>query len=855
MLICCSYQTYFIFRKDCNKHWITKMKWDNCYFVLMLQMSTLATTKERHCRVTQQKNECGNQDWLWNCTRLNYQRIPPDFNTMLKGRTISIDLSRNNFTLISSETFASIKTSILRNITALYFKDNKLQFIDEFSFRRLPMLCVLDLSCCSLKTYTLRTRAFSSLGNLKILYIHGNQFYSNYSYPESELSRLWSLQELHIDVFEGFGFGNNFKRLKKLSTLKFYTTGSIFHLYNNTFSGLSESPIYNLTMDFHHKVRCDVSKYIMCSFPFLRRIAMCFGGLCDLNTVLKTLKCLQNGSIEEISATSNIPVLIRQPLFLNKKNCDYLLSICVRNIDLRKNRIMGISVNPLETNFGKCIEYLDISSNRITSLDPSVVIDILRNYPNLYHIDFSRNKFRDISNIIKNSSLVQLSSKPYIKFTFSKVLKVVRFSHNYLPDIPDGDQFQLKIVGKALKELDLSNSNIPFSRIVEIDFPLLEILNISYNKCTNISILKTSTKLKILRASNMKVNFIADARVVTLFDGLKNLELLDIENNSIHNLPPTLFKEQTMLKYLYLNKNHLSSIPAAVAHLRNLTYLYIQKNKIKSLKTSDFHVLQSLKYAKIFIKGNILDCDCSHISMLRWMKNNSNLFGDLNKTDCIEQSSKLSELLQVRQFVVFEMKCQTGVWLITSSLMLFFVTIGMVVAIAIKRYRVHVDYVILRLRNRLKGVINSEGSNTFKFDAFISYSEDDYELVSTTMYEELTNLGFQISFPEKDFIPGVWKAEQLVQCINESRNVVFVVTENFLDSGWNSYAVQMAVTHAFHNLRKRSIIVVIKDNIPIQRMPKTLRYIWWCIFSIRWPENEDVQAMNSFWKNISAALR
>ncbi|XP_055998984.1 toll-like receptor 6 [Ostrea edulis] len=229
---------------------------------------------------------------------------------------------------------------------------------------------------------------------------------------------------------------------------------------------------------------------------------------------------------------------------------------------------------------------------------------------------------------------------------------------------------------------------------------------------------------------------------------------------------------------------------------------------------------------------------------------------DLSSNNFTLISSKtFAGLLQGRQFDVFEMKCQTGVWLITSSLMLFFVTIGMVVAIAIKRYRVHVDYVILRLQSRLKGVINSEESKIFQFDAFISYSEDDYQLVSKTMYEKLTNLGFQISFPEKDFIPGVWKAEQLVECIDHSRNVVFVVTENFLDSGWNSYAVQMAVTHAFHNLRKRSIIVVIKDNIPIQRMPKALRYIWWCIFSIRWPEIEDVQAMNSFWKNISAALR
>jgi hypothetical protein len=200
---------------------------------------------------------------------------------------------------------------------------------------------------------------------------------------------------------------------------------------------------------------------------------------------------------------------------------------------------------------------------------------------------------------------------------------------------------------------------------------------------------------------------------------------------------------------------------------------------------------------------------------------------------CIERDLNFSDLLQVRQFAVFEKKCQPGMWLMSSSLMLFFVIIGMVISIAVKRYRVHVEYVILRLRSRWKGVTPSDEVRPFQLDAFISYSKNDYQLVCITMYQALKNLSFKISFPDKDFLPGVGKAEQLVQCIDNNRKVVFVVTEDFLVSGWNSYAVQMAVTHAFHNHRKRSIVVIIKDNIPIERMPRDLRYIWWCIFSIR----------------------
>jgi hypothetical protein len=158
------------------------------------------------------------------------------------------------------------------------------------------------------------------------------------------------------------------------------------------------------------------------------------------------------------------------------------------------------------------------------------------------------------------------------------------------------------------------------------------------------------------------------------------------------------------MKYLCLNDCYLSSIPASVAYCQDLKDLHIENNKIKELQTPDFRVLQSLKNVRIFIKGNNLDCDCSHSSMLRWMKNNQNLFGDLNETVCIERNLNFSDLLQVRQFAVFEKKCQTGMWLMSSSLMLFFVIFGMAMSIAIKRYRVHVDYVILRLRSRWRGV-------------------------------------------------------------------------------------------------------------------------------------------------------
>ncbi|XP_061187154.1 toll-like receptor 4 [Saccostrea echinata] len=234
------------------------------------------------------------------------------------------------------------------------------------------------------------------------------------------------------------------------------------------------------------------------------------------------------------------------------------------------------------------------------------------------------------------------------------------------------------------------------------------------------------------------------------------------------------------------------------------------------------------------------------------MKEIQHLFGDLKETVCSEDNLTVLGLLQEKAFEEFEKNCQTETWLGLSFSLLVILISAITVVFLVKKYRVHVDYIILNLRSRWKGIYSVE-SGDFQFDAFISYAEDDYRIVSTILYQTLTKKGFQISFPDKDFIPGISKADELLRFVNKSRKVVFVVTENFLDNGWNSYAVQMVVTHSFHNDRKQSIIVIIKDDIAIKRMPKDLRYIWWSIVSIRWPETTEL--IEQFWDELDYALK
>ncbi|XP_078341103.1 toll-like receptor 4 [Crassostrea virginica] len=837
------------------------------------------------CTFSPYTDGCGNHGWLWNCSHRSLTKIPQDIPIKYKDYFLSLDLSWNKFREISISTFQNVQPYLSSHITGLNLHGNDLTSIGNFSFQSLNRLCELDLSKCSLSKTELTRQAFVNLPYLKILRLHFNYFQAK-GYPDVSLSKIFTLETLTIDVFDGFHFSSLFRNLTRLKNIKFFTGKSRFHLMNFTFSGLSQSPISYLDLNFRYSVYCDVSEDIFCSFPVLKGVNISFGGLCDFNTVLRSLKCLQNRSMEYIGAHGNIPRFVTSPVFLTWENCQYLNQICSKKVDLSNNRIAGIMYSPLKTVMGKCMEYFDISRNRIEFINATYLMNFLTGYPNLHVLnssfnnDYGNDFMSSVSgnlcksnglNIFFNRSLIYenqtkfnyrssfqkyLENNPLLTIIFSKKLKVLDFSKNHFLPLGPSFRFNISLSATSLAELYFVHNNLPCQYMSSFQMSSLKILDISRNRCNemNSRLLKFTLNLRTFSASGSELNFTGRLSEGTIFRELKKLEEVDLSSNDIYVLPPTTFVDQKYsLKYLNLDNNWLSSVP--VSQLQNLHLLYLRYNKITFFSESAIKNAMSLTNVILFIKGNPINCECTHFSSLKWVRENQDKFGDLNETYCIdnkEMSITSYSFFQEASFVQFELRCQTKEWLIASSIMLFLVIAVALVSLVVKRYRVHVDYIILRLRSRWRGVMRTRYSQSFQFDAFVTYAEEDYNLACHTISHVLSNRGLKISLPDKDFLPGLSKVEQMLQCIDDSRKVVFVVTEKFLENGWSSYTVQMVVTHAFHNKREQSIIVIIKDDIPIERMPRDLKFVWWSIVSIRWPNCEE--NMDSFWEEITGAL-
>nr|XP_022293708.1 toll-like receptor 13 [Crassostrea virginica] len=808
--------------------------------IALLLYSSLLVVVTGRCLISQFVDECNNIGFLWNCSHLHLNRLPMKFPPELENQNVTLDLSFNNFTIITEETFKEISKQF--DVTKIVLHHNSLSKIEKNAFGMLSTLCSLDLSDCNLDKSQIDEHAFVNTPKLKSLRIYQNNFQQT-GYPDVSIAKIKSLEYLKIDLFNGFLFSSAFENLTKLSRIEFHLIND-FSLHKNSFSGLKSSPISSLDMNFRKYVKCDVTEDLFCSFPYLtEELILNFGGKCNVTVALRSLNCLQHRKIRNLFMYENKELIVKDLTILNDWSMKYLINICVNALSLGQCNIYLVKSNIINTTLWHCLEYLDVSGNNIHVVDTSTITSLFT-LPKIRNINFCCNNppivgFRDISH------RYILPQNMIINITFPNTLEVVDFSKNY---IHNALKFSLACSAENLQEVYLQNTNFPFESVTQCRFPSLTKVDISQNKHARIKsdLFQNFRNLRQIIAVDVDLSFPAISNFKNLFHNLTKLSLLDISRNNMAALPKSVFiYQKKSLLELNLDFNKFTVIPISILFLEKLQFLYMRNNLISQFSRNDQIFLQSMPNHSTYIEGNPISCECSRIQSLHWTKNHQHLFGDLHAIECTESKTRITELFQKDVWRKFELNCQANTWLIIASILLFVTLLVLLILSAVKRYRAHLEYVILRLKNRWKGTHLGNQGNPFLYDVYVSYSDSDYAWIIQNLYPRLEHLNMKSWLKDKDSIPGGWEAEEIVKCINDSRKVMFVISDSFLDVGWSSYAVQMAVTHAFHNRRQESIVVIIKDNVLLDRLPNDIKNIWWCIKYFRWTGSEtDEEILN-----------
>nr|AGU68306.1 third variable lymphocyte receptor [Eptatretus stoutii] len=145
-------------------------------------------------------------------------------------------------------------------------------------------------------------------------------------------------------------------------------------------------------------------------------------------------------------------------------------------------------------------------------------------------------------------------------------------------------------------------------------------LNLEYNSLSNLpsKAFHHLSKLTYLTLNYNELQTLPPG----VFDHLVALGTLNLNNNQLKSLPPGIFDKLTKLTRLDLDRNQLERLPNGVFDkLTNLKELWLRNNQLRSVPDKAFDKLSKLEM--IVLTGNDWDCkSCDILYLSQWIRGN-----------------------------------------------------------------------------------------------------------------------------------------------------------------------------------------------------------------------------------------
>ncbi|HEX7313851.1 MAG TPA: toll/interleukin-1 receptor domain-containing protein [Pyrinomonadaceae bacterium] len=115
-------------------------------------------------------------------------------------------------------------------------------------------------------------------------------------------------------------------------------------------------------------------------------------------------------------------------------------------------------------------------------------------------------------------------------------------------------------------------------------------------------------------------------------------------------------------------------------------------------------------------------------------------------------------------------------------------------------------------------------SNPNKFDVFISYSHKDSRWVRNVLLPKLESHSFSVLIDFRDFKSGALSVDEMQRAVLESKRVILVLSEEYIQSEWAHFENAMAQTLDPAAANRKMIPILHKDCvIPLRIQIMTYR--------------------------------
>ncbi|XP_055606634.1 toll-like receptor 13 [Uranotaenia lowii] len=556
------------------------------------------------------------------------------------------------------------------------------------------------------------------------------------------------------------------------------------------------------------------------------------------------------------------------------------------------------------------LQYLFLSQNYISKL-PGQLFYATKNlvHLDLSHMDSSQREaeVRAENPFMKFSAGMDLDSnvfEPLVKLrfldlSFSKLelkafialsslgtrLEYVSYCYTDLPGLMD-----YLFLMKSIKMLDLSGNPGCARALHSESFHLLRrSLEVLYFKDASIHGLEWLSGLGKLKTLVLKNNFIGKLDVPAVGD-LVSLEILDISNNFVQSWSHSLFTNSTNMKLINLRSNNLQLVTNSMLRdFENMQYLALGDNNIQC--SCNFVFLMRMALGDDLLAEEEANKSALEVSFLKnFSVEHLNLF-DYNENDYLCMNFTSRRRVSVRTIplcnredegiytnvnddkdydadTLEEIIQEYTVLYIVSSIMVLLI-LAVIFFIYWKWFYIKYFFVLLK-NSAILSFFNDdkvyleksylEDENCYTYDVFVSYCDNDRNWVLDNMLPNLEQQDLiTVCLHERDFEVGYGILENIISCMDRSRCLMLIVSESFLLSRWCQFEMHLA-QHRLLETRRDELILVLLEDIPRRKCPKTLSYLMKTKTYIKWPsqqgtdDRETMLARELFWKRLRKAL-
>ncbi|CAC5365559.1 TLR2 [Mytilus coruscus] len=131
----------------------------------------------------------------------------------------------------------------------------------------------------------------------------------------------------------------------------------------------------------------------------------------------------------------------------------------------------------------------------------------------------------------------------------------------------------------------------------------------------------------------------------------------------------------------------------------------------------------------------------------------------------------------------------------------------------------------------------SQLPHEFKYDFFVSYSHKDSDWVMTRLVPDLEcsllldDVPLKGCIANRDFQPGKFIFENIIDCIQDSSKVILVLTKHFVESYWCQFEANQALLELMEPKKKKKCIIPLLLAVDENEIPSKLKDITYADFT------------------------